>query len=88
MSLFGTIGSNISQAYNTGSQLLGLGYKAFAETKIGGAVDSVASPVFGWVNRQIPESCKNKSFVYGIGATMGLRVTLHWKNNTMNNHLE
>jgi len=82
-----TVGHEINEIYKTGSALVSQGCNRLLDTTVGKKVSEVTSPVFVWVKDRTPESVKNRSFVYGAGAVLAVRIPLHWWNNTINNHL-
>ncbi|MCB1109933.1 MAG: hypothetical protein KDK64_03050 [Chlamydiia bacterium] len=86
--VFSRVGTNLHEAWQTGTQLVCQGFNHVANTAAGKKVTEVTSPVFVWVKDKTPESFKNKSFAYGAGVTFGLISVNHWRHNTMNHRLE
>jgi len=88
LDMLGKVGQELHEIYKTGSALVAQGCNHLLDTPVGKKVSEVTSPVFIWVKDHTPESVKNKSFVYGAGAVVAVRIPLHWWNNTINNHLD
>ena len=82
------VGQELHEIYKTGSALVTQGCNRLLDTSVGKKVSEVTSPVFVWVKERTPESVKNKSFVYGAGAVLAVRIPMRWWSNTPNNHLE
>ena len=87
LDMLGKVGQELHEIYKTGSALVTQGCNRLLDTSVGKKVSEVTSPVFVWVKERTPESVKNKSFVYGAGAVLAVRIPLHWWRNTINNHL-
>ena len=87
LDMLGKVGQELHEIYKTGSALVAQGCNHLLDTTVGKKVSEVTSPVFVWVKEHTPESVKNRSFVYGVGAAVAVRIPLHWWNNTINNHL-
>ena len=88
LDMLGKVGQELHEIYKTGSALVAQGCNRLLDTPVGKKVSEVTSPVFIWVKDHTPESVKNKSFVYGAGAVVAVRIPLRWWSNTPNNHLE
>ncbi|WP_316356233.1 hypothetical protein [Candidatus Neptunichlamydia sp. REUL1] len=88
LDMLGKVGQELHEIYKTGSALVAQGCNHLLDTPVGKKVSEVTSPVFIWVKDHTPESVKNKSFVYGAGAVVAIRIPLRWLSNTPNNHLE
>ena len=88
LDMLGKVGQELHEIYKTGSALVAQGCNHLLDTSVGKKVSEVTSPVFVWVKESTPESVKNKSFVYGVGAVLAVRIPMRWWSNTPNNHLE
>lgn len=78
LDMLGKVGQELHEIYKTGSALVAQGCNRLLDTTVGKKVSEVTSPVFVWVKEHTPESVKNRSFVYGAGAVVAVRIPLHW----------
>jgi len=87
LDMLGKVGQELHEIYKTGSALVAQGCNRLLDTSVGKKVSEVTTPVFHWVENHTPGSARTRSFIYGAGAVVAVRIPLHWWNNTINNHL-